>query len=38
MLLFGFPLPSPVRKEYWHCNHCETNWTDDKSEGPDNDA
>jgi hypothetical protein len=38
MLLFGFPLPSPVHKEYWHCNHRETNWIDDTSEGPDNDA
>jgi hypothetical protein len=31
MLLFGFPLPSPVQKDYWHCNNCETNWTDEAS-------
>ncbi len=29
MLLLGVPLPSPVEKNYWHCNNCSTNWTDD---------
>jgi hypothetical protein len=38
MLLLGFPLPSPVQKDYWHCNNCSTNWTDDLDESPDQDA
>jgi hypothetical protein len=38
MLLLGFPLPSPVEKDYWHCNNCDSNWTDDPSESPDEDA
>ena len=29
ILLLGFPLPSPVERDYWHCNHCGTNWADD---------
>jgi len=38
MMLFGFPLPSPVQQDYWHCNDCETNWIDDPSEGLNQDA
>jgi len=38
MLLFGFPLPSPVQQDYWHCNSCETNWIDDPTESTDEDA
>ena len=34
MLLLGFPLPSPVEKDYWHCNNCGTNWTDDGEAAP----
>lgn len=34
ILLLGFPLPGPVYKDYWHCNICGTNWTDDPSENP----
>jgi len=28
ILLFGFPLPSPVDHDYWHCDDCGCNWTD----------
>ena len=28
ILLFGFPLPSPVDQDYWHCNDCGCNWSD----------
>jgi hypothetical protein len=29
ILLLGFPLPSPVTKDFWHCHVCGCNWTDD---------
>ena len=38
ILLFGFPLPSPVHKDYWHCNNCGTNWVDEPSEDMNQDA
>ncbi len=31
MLLFGFPLLSPVEKDYWRCEECGTNWLDETS-------
>ena len=36
ILLLGFPLPSPIQNDYWHCNNCATNWVDDP-EGTSND-
>ena len=32
MLLLGVPLPSPVDKQYWHCNNCSADWVDDSEE------
>ncbi len=29
ILLLGFPLPSPINRDYWHCHVCQCNWTDD---------
>jgi predicted nucleic-acid-binding Zn-ribbon protein len=29
ILLFGFPLPSPVDQDYWHCYNCGCNWLDE---------
>jgi hypothetical protein len=28
ILLLGFPLPSPVMRDYWHCQSCGCDWTD----------
>jgi hypothetical protein len=28
ILLFGFPIPAPPEKDFWHCNNCGTNWVD----------
>jgi hypothetical protein len=28
-LLLGFPVPSPIERDAWRCNHCGCNWTDD---------
>ena len=28
ILILGFPLPSPVEKDYWHCHECGCNWFD----------
>ena len=33
ILLFGFPLPSPVDQDYWHCNDCGCNWSDEPGAG-----
>lgn len=30
ILLFGFPLPNPVRDDSWHCANCGTDWIDDQ--------
>ena len=32
ILLLGFPLPSPVQKDYWHCESCGTNWIDESEQ------
>jgi hypothetical protein len=32
ILLLGFPLPSPVTNDYWHCHACGCNWTDDSED------
>ncbi len=32
ILLLGFPLPSPVQKDYWHCENCGTNWIDESEQ------
>jgi hypothetical protein len=29
ILILGFPLPSPVDKDYWHCQDCGCNWLDE---------
>jgi hypothetical protein len=29
ILILGFPLPSPVDKDYWHCHNCGCNWFDE---------
>lgn len=29
ILLLGFPLPSPIERDYWHCHNCGTNWVDE---------
>lgn len=29
LLFLGFPLPSPVDKDYWHCHACGVNWIDE---------
>ena len=38
MLVLGVPLPSPVRKDYWHCRNCDTDWVDDTTEERPHDA
>lgn len=29
MLILGFPLPSPVEKDDWHCHSCGCNWSEE---------
>lgn len=29
ILLLGFPLPSPIERDRWHCHACGCDWTDD---------
>jgi transposase-like protein len=29
ILLLGFPLPSPLERDYWHCHDCGANWVEE---------
>jgi hypothetical protein len=32
ILILGFPLPSLVERDYWHCDNCGCNWFDEPEE------